>query len=154
MKPTTISALIACTGFCAVASFILVARFFGALGAVPAAVAVTLWAMAALCTLLAVRVKNRVNKNRVGLDRSQLNPLDAANMLIVGKASAWTGAIFGGAYIGMALYVLPRMGSLIAADEEAPRVVAAALGGVAMCIAGYYLERSCSVPPPKDGEAA
>lgn len=154
MQPTTIASLVATGGFCAAASFIVVSRFYGLLGPVPVTVAITLWAMAVLCVILAYRVKDRIDENRIGMDRSQLNPLSAALFMVIGKASGWTGSIFGGVYLGMAAYVVSQIRQLSAAAEEAPVVIAAALGGMAMSAAGVWLERNCSVPPPTDGEPA
>ena len=74
--------------------------------------------------------------------------------LLVGKASAWTGAIVGGAYAGIAVYVLPKAGELVAASGDVAGVVSSALGGAAMCVTGVVLERHCEAPPPPDGAQA
>ncbi|WBT08411.1 DUF3180 domain-containing protein [Corynebacterium sp. SCR221107] len=154
MKTTSIASLIGTWGFCAAASLIVVSSYFGLLSAVPVSVAITLWVMAVLCLILGIRIKSRIEENKIGLDRSQLNPLSAAMFLVIGKASAWTGAIFGGVYTGMGIYVLMQYKQLAAAADEAPVVIAAALGGIAMSVGGAFLERNCSVPPPTDGEPA
>lgn len=152
MKNTPIAYLCALGGFFAAATWIVVSRFYGAMGPVPISVAFTLWGLAILCLLLGIRVKNRIEDNKVGQDRSQLSPVAAAQFMVIGKASAWTGALFGGVYVGMAIYVVPRMSQLVAAQQEAPGIIAAALGGIALSAAGVWLERCCTVPPPADGE--
>ena len=71
---------------------------------------------------------------------------------MIGKASAWTGAIIGGAYVGIGSYIVPRAGDLIAAGDDLPGVLASAFGGIALAVAGVYLERHCETPPPAEGE--
>lgn len=143
MKQTSVLRLLGVFLFCALASFILVMRFYGVLPSVPLGVAICLWGMTVLCVLLAVRVRTRIKDDQIGQDRSQLNPVTAAQFLVIGKASAWTGAIFGGGYVSLGIFVLT---SHISA-QDLPIVIASALGGVAMSAAGYWLEKSCTVPP-------
>lgn len=152
MKKTNIAVLVAIGGFFAAATLILVHGFYGILGPVPISVAIALWTMATLCVILGIVVKDRVEENRVGLDRTQLNPLRAWQYMVFGKTCAFMGAIFGGVYVGFSIYVLPRMSTLVAAEADAPRVAAAALGGIALAVAGLWLENACSVPPPTDLE--
>ena len=153
MKKTSVTALVAAGGFCAALALIGTWRFYGSLPPIPVTVSVTLWVMAGLCVYFALKVRSRKEDGRIGLDRSQLNPVLAAQLLVGGKASAWTGAIGGGVYVGMAVYVLPHAGQLVAAGTDAPGVAASALGGVALCAAGLFLENSCEVSPPTEGEA-
>lgn len=154
MKLTSIPELVGSGVFVALVAAILTWGFYGILPSVPVLVSVTLWGMAVICWFLAKQVRDRLDDGRIGQDRSQLNPMTAAQFLIIGKASAWTGAIVGGGYVGMATYVIPQSGVLTAAANDLPGVVAAALGGVAMSAAGVYLERNCHVPPPTDGAPA
>lgn len=154
MKLTPIPGLVAAGVFVALAAGILTWGFYGSLPSVPIVVSVTLWVMAVVCWYLAQKVKSRLKDGYIGMDRSQLNPVTASQFLIIGKASAWTGAIVGGGYVGMATYVLPNAGMLAAAAADVPGVLAAALGGIAMSAAGVYLERNCHVPPPTDAAPA
>lgn len=153
MKTTSVTALVGVGGFCAAATLIAVQRLYNFMVTVPISVGVMLIAMAILCGMLAWHVKGRIKENRIGFDRSQLEPTRAAAFLIIGKASAWTGAIFSGIYLGMGVYVIPRMGELVAAADDAPGVITATIGGVALCGAGLWLERACAAPPPPDGES-
>lgn len=152
MKPTSVTALVGTWGLFAAATLIIVQQFYSMMAAVPASVAITLWAMAALCVLLAWTVRGKISDNRIGFDRSQLEPTKVAYYLVIGKTSAWTGAIFAGIYTGMGVYVIPRMSFLLSAGDDGPRVIAAGLGGLALSAAGLWLERSCTAPPPQDGE--
>ncbi|WIM70679.1 DUF3180 domain-containing protein [Corynebacterium suedekumii] len=152
MTRTSISGLVAAGGFAAAVLAIITWTFYGSMIAIPVTVSVTLWVMAIVCVVLAWKVRDRLEDGRIGQDRSQLNPVTAAQFLVIGKASAWTGAIVGGAYIGIGSYVIPRADELIAAGDDLPGVLASALGGIALSAAGLYLERHCETPPPADGE--
>ncbi|MEK0372647.1 DUF3180 domain-containing protein [Corynebacterium mastitidis] len=148
MKQTSLKALILTGAFVAALAAIATWRFYGVLAPIPVTVSVTLWVLAVVCLYLAAKVRARRKEGRIGLDRSQLNPVLVAQFMVLGKASAWTGALLGGAYAGMALYVAPRIGRLAAAGDDLPGVAASALGGLALAAAGVFLERSCQVSPP------
>ena len=155
MTRTSISALVGTALFVAAAAAILTTRFYGSMLAIPATVSISLWAMAVVCGVLTLKVRSaKDDEHGIGLDNSQLNPMTIAQFLLVGKASAWTGAIVGGAYAGIAVYVVPRVGELVAAAGDLAGVLASALGGAAMSVAGVVLERHCEVPPPTDGAQA
>lgn len=153
MKRTSIAAVSLTALVAAAAMWIITRYFYSSMINVPASVPMLEFLLAAVLLWAAIRVGQRVEKHQIGQDRSQLNPVTAAKLLAVGKAGAWAGAIFGGAYAGRALYVVPKMSELVAAQEDVPLVLASAAGGLAMSVAGLWLERACSVPPPPNGEA-
>ncbi|MDY5840263.1 MAG: DUF3180 domain-containing protein [Corynebacterium camporealensis] len=154
MKRTSIGALIGAGVFVAAAAAILTTRFYGSMLAIPATVSITLWVMAVVCGVLTWKVRSAKEEDAhgIGLDNSQLNPMTILQFMLVGRASAWTGAIVGGAYVGIAVYVIPRASELVAASNDLVGVVSSALGGLAMAIAGVVLERHCEVPPPTEGQ--
>ncbi|QPK79503.1 DUF3180 domain-containing protein [Corynebacterium lizhenjunii] len=132
MKRTPILGLAAAFGFMFAASYIVMPVLYSRL---PEPVSFTMWAMTVVCAVLAWRVK-RAGEHGIGLDNSQLNPITVANFMLVGRASAWTGALVGGASGGIVMYAGLQSGAL-----------SSVLGGVAMAIAGVVLERACEVPP-------
>ncbi|MCX7445422.1 DUF3180 domain-containing protein [Corynebacterium sp. P7003] len=154
MRTTPIPLLVITTLFAAGVAAILTWRFYASFIPISVTASVTPWLMAGLCGVLARRVRVHLDKGRIGLDRSQLNPITVAQWLVIGKASAWTGSVVGGVYLGIAAYVVPRAGTLSAAADDLPGVVLSLLGGAAMAVAGVILERSCEVPPPSDAEPA
>lgn len=152
MKRTSLAALIGIGVFTAAATAILTTRFYGSMMSIPVTVSATLWLMVAVCLGLTWKVDKATDEHHgIGLDNSQLNPLTIAQFMLVGKASAWTGAIVGGLYAGVAVYVIPNAGTLVAASDDLVGVLASAVGGVAMSVAGLRLERHCETPPPPDG---
>lgn len=152
MKKTSLPLLFSVGLFFFLFSLILVRACYGWLPPVPVAVPVMLGTLAVVCVWCALRVRDRKRDGRIGQDRSQLNPITAAQFLVLGKASAWTGTVTGGCYLGFSAYLLLELQRLITASEDLPTGVAAALGGVALAAAGVFLERSCEVSPPSDGE--
>ena len=154
MKRTSIRALVATGLFVGATSSILTWGFYGYMPPVGVSVSVTLWLMSVVCAVMAWRMRSGMEKGGIGMDRSQINPVTAAQWLVVGKASAWTGAIVSGVYAGIASFVVPRSGELVAASDDLPGVLASLSGALALCVAGLVLERHCVAPPPPDGETA
>ena len=152
MRRTPIDGLIAAAGFSAAAALILVRRFYGALASLDLVVPLSLWVMAVIAGWLALVVRKRRKEGRVGQDRSQLHPVQAAHFMVFGKACAWAGAVFGGMYAGALSYVVPKLGVLAAAPGDVPPLVAGTLGGLALCAAGIWLEKMCEVSPPNEGQ--
>ncbi|WKD58696.1 DUF3180 domain-containing protein [Corynebacterium caspium] len=153
MQRTPIAGLLATGIFLALASGIATWRFFGMLSSIPVTVSATLWLLFLICIMATLKVRKNLAEGTIGLDRSQLDPLLVARFMILGKASAWTGAIIGGIYSGMAAYLLAISGDNIAASQDAPGAALSALGGIALTAAGVWLERTCEVAPPADPEA-
>ncbi len=152
MKRTPIDGILLAAGFFAAASLILTRRFYALLESLNMVVPLSMWVTAAVAGWLAWVVKKRRDDGQVGLDRSQLNPMMAANFMVFGKACAWAGAVCGGAYVGALVHVVPKLGVLAAAGDDLPPLIVGALGGAALCVAGLVLEKVCEVSPPGDGE--
>ncbi len=152
MQRTSTAMLIAVGGFIAAISAILTWRFYGSMTTIPVSVSISLWVLAVICLFAAGKVRGRVGEGMIGQDNSQMNPVTVAQLMLLGRAGAWTGSIVGGIYVGVSSFVIPRVGELIAASEDLPGAVASALGGIALAAAGLYLERSCEVPPTQSGE--
>lgn len=154
MQRTSVGQLVAVAVATAIGVGILTWRFYGNMVSVHWGVSITLWLVAVICYFAARRVKADLEDNNIGLDRSQLDPLTVAMFVALAKASAWTGAIVGGVYLGMASYVVPYASRLEAAASDLPGVLTSLGGAVALVVAALYLERHCETPPPPDGELA
>ena len=121
--------------------------FYGDLPPVKVSGSVAMWVFAALAVVLAVVVKHRVEDGRIGQDSSQLSPVFVARCAVLGMATAWIGAVVGGLYGGVTIYVLLRHSDLLAAQQDTPGAVTCLAAGAAMAASGVWLERSCLVPP-------
>ncbi|GAB3945872.1 DUF3180 domain-containing protein [Corynebacterium tapiri] len=155
MTTTRIPALLATWAFITAAVAMIAWRLYGYLPPVQVSGAVTLWLLAVVVVVLVVVVRASISEeHRIGLDRTQLNPMTIARMMVVGKAAAWTGAIMAGGYSGLALYLVPKLQKLAAAGDELPIVIAGLIGAVVLGVAGVVLERHCQTPPPTDASPA
>lgn len=152
MKRTNEALLVGIAGLMSAISLLVVQRAYHMLPPVPVGVVLLLWFGAVICVVLAYIVRQSLKENNIGLDRTQLTPTRAFAYLVVGRASAWTGAVIGGVYLGLAVYVLPRAGDLSAAADDLPVVMGALIGGISLSVAGLWLEYNCLVPPQPEGE--
>lgn len=148
MKPTNIKSLVAMAVVMGLLGVVGTLSFYGDFPPISVLNSVVLWVMAAVCAVAGWIISRRIENEEVGLDSSQMNPLSISNWMLVGKATAWIGAAFGGLYVGIGIYVLPKATDLVAANNDVAGVIAGALGGAAAAVAGAYLERSCIAPPP------
>ena len=94
---------------------------------------------------------------RMRRGRTHVPPLVAARVLGLAQASALTGAITGGLYLGQAIVLLPDY-DFAGRGQLALRLGFAALGGFAMIGAGLLVQSWCRLDDrddedPKDGEA-
>ena len=153
MKPTSPVSLILVALVCALGSNMIVARFFGSLVSRGYWELFFPWVLIAVCLYGARRVRAAIDDNGVGQDRSQMNPLTLARWLVVGTASAWLGAVLTGVHAGGLFCALPRWADLAAAQEDGPVAAVGAITGLALAIAGLWLERSCRIPPDDEGSA-
>ena len=81
----------------------------------------------------------------------QLNPLLVARFAVLAKASSLAGAIFAGAYGGVAVLGAVRAGHACAwPTRTSPPSIAGLVGGLALVAAALLLERACRVPGPPD----
>lgn len=152
MTRTPVLGLVAVGAVLAAATAIVTWGFYGNFVPIHWGVSITLWMVAIICVAAARKVKASLEDGAIGLDRSQLDPMTVALFLVLAKASAWTGAVMAGAYLGIATYVVPNAFTLVAAAQDLPGVVTSLIGGVVLAAAGVYLERHCETPPPTDGE--
>jgi hypothetical protein len=81
-------------------------------------------------------------------DRFALQPHQAVNRLVLGKACAVVGALLTGGYVG---YAVAQLGvGDPASTARLWRSVLGALGALAVTVAALLLERACRVPKIQD----
>ena len=77
-----------------------------------------------------------------------IDPLAAARMVALAKASAHAGALLAGLYAGIAIFLLPSAGGLLRGRLGLAAV--SALAALGLAGAGLLLERVTRVDPPDD----
>ena len=116
-------------------------------GVAPAVSWLTLIAWTFLAALLFMAARN--THQRIQVRRERMEPSRAVFLLMIGKASAFVGALCTGVYAGFALRFLQAMGS----SGPRNRVImaaAAAVISVLVVTAGLLLERACRIPEDPD----
>jgi 4-hydroxybenzoate polyprenyltransferase len=117
-------------------------------GVAPTVSWLTLVAWSFLAALLFVAARN--THQRIQVRRERVEASRAVFLLLIGKASAFVGALCGGVYAGFALSVLGAVSS----SGPRNRVItagAAAVISVLVVAAGLLLERACRIPnDPED----
>jgi hypothetical protein len=105
--------------------------------------AVALVLAAAILLVAAVSTRRTVRQRRPGL-----RPHQAVNRLVLAKASALSGALVAGGYLGYALTWVGVAAEL--SDERIVRSLASAAGAAATLGAALFLERACRVSDDDD----
>jgi Protein of unknown function (DUF3180) len=75
-----------------------------------------------------------------------VHPLRAARAAVLGKATAYAGAVVLGWYLAAVLLLVPDL-DVDARQAQAVRAAVTALAALAACVAGLLAERMCRVPP-------
>jgi len=150
VRPTSRWLLVAIAVLGAAIGVTLVKAIESGGGVAPAVSWLTLVAWVFLAALLFVAARN--THQRIQVRRERMEPSRAVFLLLIGKASAFVGALCTGVYAGFALSFLQAMGS----SGPRNRVImagAAAVISVLVVTAGLLLERACRIPEDPDDKA-
>ena len=109
----------------------------------------TLVLLAAIEAIIARATAARIER-RPGTE--PVDPLFVARLAALAKASSLTGAVLGGFYLGLLVWLFSQGDEIAAAAEDLPIGVGGVLAGAALMAAALWLEFSCRVPKgPSDG---
>lgn len=76
--------------------------------------------------------------------------LVAARAVALAKASSLLGAIMGGAWLGVLVYVLPKRSFIVSAAGDTTASVVGLISAAALVAAGLWLEWVCRAPIDRD----
>jgi hypothetical protein len=128
-------------------SWLFIRRYFGDIPNVNWLAGVTMATLAVVEGIAAHNTRARIEQRpRAG----RLNPLLVARFAVLAKASSLAGAIFAGAYGGIAAWALSERERLTVAAQTLAPAIAGVVGGLALVAAALLLERACRVPPDED----
>jgi hypothetical protein len=114
----------------------------------PISLSFTLVAIGVIVVLLAWPIHRAVRATVT----VHIDPFRAMRVAVLAKASAFSGALFTGAGIGLLLYLLSR--SVAPVSTSLWLAIAMAGGGLILLIAGLVAEYFCVLPPDdRDNEA-
>jgi len=150
LRPTSPATLFVAALAAAAGAWVLIGRFYGEMPNLSWFPAVTLALLAALCGLLALQTRARIER-RPGA--APVQPLVVARMVVVAKASSLAGAIFFGLYAGALVWLLAQRTDLRARADDLPPAIGGLVAALLVVAAGLWLERACRVPkPPEDDD--
>ncbi|HEY7222979.1 MAG TPA: DUF3180 domain-containing protein [Micromonosporaceae bacterium] len=149
LTPTRPGNLVLAAVLTAAVVFLLIRRHFGELPDVTWLAGLTMAGLAVVEGIAAHNTKARIERRpRAGV----LNPLFVARLAVLAKASSLGGAIFAGAYGGVAAWALSERGRLAVADRNLAPSIAGVVGALGLVAAALLLERACRVPKEPDDE--
>lgn len=147
--PTRVRDLIAYAAAVTLITWLAVRQWYGDLPRLRWFVPLSLVLLAIAEVLAANQLRDRIRR-RPGAPPVQ--PLVAARMLALAKASAVVGAVMVGIWAGLLVYVVPRLGQLAAAGNDTATAAFGVVAAVALTAAALWLEYSCRTPAPPDGD--
>src|SRR5262245_19602703 len=140
LRPTRAATLIVAFAVTFVLAWLGFRRYFGDLPNVTWLQGLTLAGLAVVEGIAAHNTRARIeHRPRAGA----LNPLFVARLAVLAKASSLGGAIFAGAYGGVAAWALSERGRLTAAAKNLAPSIAGLVGALALVAAALLLERAC-----------
>lgn len=149
MRPTSLRLLVGCTLAAGLAGYLVGLAAYGSLPPLPR-YAPVLTALLALAELGMARVvRDRVQRRPGRPSARPLHPLQVVRAVALAKASSLAGALAGGGYIGLLLWLLPRTAAQ--AREDAVICAVSAAAAALLVAAALLLERSGRVPPTRVG---
>jgi hypothetical protein len=149
LRPTNPATLVLAAVVTAALSWFFVRRYFGEIPNVTWLAGLTMAGLAVVEGIAARTTKARIERRpRAG----RLNPLLVARFVVLAKASSLAGAIFAGAYGGVAAWALSERDRLTAAAQNVAPALAGVVGALALVAAALLLERACRVPEPPDDD--
>jgi hypothetical protein len=147
--PTRIRDLIAYAVAVTLISWLAMRQWYGDLPGLRWFVPASLVLLAIAEVLAANQLRDRIRHRPGALP---VQPLVAARMLALAKASAVVGAVMVGIWAGLLVYFVPRLGQLAAAGNDTAIAAFGVVAAVALTAAALWLEYSCRTPAPPDGD--
>lgn len=93
-----------------------------------------------------------VNTHRVVQKRRErLESRTAVTLLALGKTALVGGVALSAGYVAVAVYFWPRLDAALPRERVGASLLAA-LAGLGLAVAGFFLERACRIPRPPDDE--
>lgn len=151
MRPTSVASLLVTALATAAVAWLAISRFYEEMPRLPWLPPLTLFGLALVEAVTAASTKARIERREGTVP---VNPLVVAWYVVLAKASAVAGAMFGGAYAGLFVWLLAERARLAAAGDDLPRAVAGLIASAALVAGGLWLERACRVPPGPDDESS
>lgn len=149
MTATRVRDLIAIAAVAGLLSWVVVRRWYGSLPAFEWYVPLSVAALALVELIAGTQLRGRI-RGRPGT--RPVDPLVAARMLALAKASSLVGAGLTGAWAGLLIYVAMRLDFLAAAAGDTLTASIGVVASVGLTAAALWLERCCRNPTPRQDD--
>jgi Protein of unknown function (DUF3180) len=151
ISPTRIRDLIGYALAVTLVTWLALRQWYGDLPRLSWFVPLSLLLLAIAETLAANQLRDRIRHRPGSLP---VQPLVAARMFALAKASSVVGAFVLGIWGGLLLYAVPRLGQLAAAGGDTRTGIVGVVAALSLVAAALWLEYSCRAPTPPDGDRA
>ncbi|HEX5497318.1 MAG TPA: DUF3180 domain-containing protein [Mycobacteriales bacterium] len=148
MTATRIRDLVAIALVTGLLSWVVVRRWYGSFPELTWYVPISLGVLAWVELVAGYQLRARIRRRR---GARPVNPLVAARMLALAKASSLVGAGMTGVWAGLMIYVVPRLDFLAAASGDTATSSVGVVCSAGLTAAALWLEHCCRTPdPPED----
>ncbi|MCE3552677.1 DUF3180 domain-containing protein [Pseudonocardia sp. RS11V-5] len=130
-----------------IVAHLIVSLTYGTLPSFPAPAGITLGVLGLAEAVAGWILKGRVERRR---GSRPVEPLVAARAVLVAQASAVGGALVGGLWAGLLVYVLPRASTITAAASDTTAAVVGLVSALVLVGGALWLERCCRTPDDPD----
>lgn len=147
MTATRIRDLVAIALVTGLLSWVVVRRWYGSFPELTWYVPISLGVLAWVELVAGHQLRARIRRRR---GTRPVNPLVAARMLALAKASSLVGAGMTGVWAGLLIYVVPRLHFLAAASRDTVTSSVGVVCSAGLAAAALWLERGLRTPDPPD----
>jgi hypothetical protein len=144
LRPTQPATLVVAALVAGALAWLGISRYYGAIPDLTVVSGLTLAGLAVVEAVAAINTWSRIRRHP---RRGFLNPLLVARFAVLAKASSLGGALFAGAYAGVAIWAAAERDRLRVAEENLVPAVVGVVGALTLVGAALALERACRVPP-------
>jgi sterol desaturase/sphingolipid hydroxylase (fatty acid hydroxylase superfamily) len=149
ISPTRIRDLVGYAIAVTAITWLAMRQWYGDLPRLNSFVPLSLLLLAIVEVLAANQLRDRIRRRPGALP---VQPLVAARMLALAKASVVVGAVMLGIWAGLLLYAVPRLDLLAAASGDTRTGIVGVVAALALVAAALWLEYSCRAPTPPDSD--
>jgi hypothetical protein len=147
IRPTSAATLVVAALAAAALAWLGIDQFYGEIPPLPWLPPVTLTALAVAEGVAAQSTRARIER-RPG--RERVDPLLVARLAVLAKASSLAGALFGGLYAGISVWLLIERQRLDYATRDLPLGLFGFAASALLVAAALWLERACRIPAAPD----
>lgn len=147
MTATRVRDLVAIAVVTGALSWVAVRRWYGVIPELNWFVPISLAVLAVVELIAGRELRARIRRRR---GAAPVNPLVAARLLALAKASSLVGAGMTGVWAGLMIYVVPRLDFLAAAYGDTVTSSVGVVSSAGLAASALWLEHCCRTPDPPD----